>query len=200
MAPEDEKRDCEDVSEEEGAKEAVSALHEAEEEPDMPRAVGVPIVGKTKLQSFIESLSEDSSATLFGEFPDQVVGVDNCGGVLCGVIDYSGMSFDAYADFVRRVDELHALDEAARAPAPVDLFPHMSPEAKGSGDKGRMGGASGAPEQLPAGVCAVDDASALCSKDERSNPQEPESFLHHAADIVAMAEGDPFWDGQEIWV
>ena len=75
----------------------------------------------------------------------------------------------------------------------------MSPEAKGAGDKTQRGGASGAPEQLPAGVCAVDDASALCSKDERSNPQEPESFLHHAADIVAMAE-DPFWDGQEIWV
>ena len=64
VAPEDEESDCEDVSEEEGAKEAASVLQEAEDEPDMPRAVGVPIVGKPKLQSSIESLKKQFSHTL----------------------------------------------------------------------------------------------------------------------------------------
>ena len=91
----------------------------------------------------------------------------------------------------------------------------MSPEDKGSGDKGRMGEPSAvdmvAPvdtatknlvgrEHLLACVAAVDEALAVCSKEERPNPQEPESFVGIAEKIVAMAEDDPFWDGEEIWV
>ena len=98
---------------------------------------------------------------------------------------------------------------------PVDMFPHMSPEpeAKGSGGTGQMGeaGAVYAPvdtatknlvgrEHLLACVAAVDEALAVCSKEERPNPQEPESFVGIAEKIVAMAEDDPFWDGEEIWV